>query len=277
MSTDKKQAILSSSQAAPLPIYMRDDFMLLVFGGSTLSFHAGWINVICLLEFWNQAVAHVTGTISQITIELSQASWGEALFHVGIVLSFMFGSFCSGLFIGNTKFKFKRSYGVMLMVESVVLLCGAAILDYDDHVVWSRGAFLLVALACGIQNGMCTGFSGAVIRTTHFTGITTDIGLVLGHYVRNAFTGKEQTETWKLMIFVPLLLGYFFGGLGGTVCYWLLGHWSLTVPAVSVGLVGMLHCVLRSMWLTAVENLDVNASVSLIPRKLTYGALPYSV
>jgi uncharacterized membrane protein YoaK (UPF0700 family) len=52
------------------------------------------------------------------------------------------------------------------------------------------GAYL-VCLGCGLQNGMCTTFSGAVIRTTHVSGILTDIGLIIGQAIFHQRTRKH--------------------------------------------------------------------------------------
>lgn len=62
-----------------------------------------------------------------------------------------------------------------------------------------------LAVACGMQNGMVTTWSGAVVRTTHFTGTITDTGLVIGHWLRYKLNLKEEWEpgaadTWKLMV-----------------------------------------------------------------------------
>ncbi len=50
-------------------------------------------------------------------------------------------------------------------------------------------AVLITSFAMGLQNALFTNFSGAVVRTTDVTGLMTDIGLIIGHYVR----GKEET------------------------------------------------------------------------------------
>lgn len=61
----------------------------------------------------------------------------------------------------------------------------------------SRYIYMLVSCGCGIQNAMCTTFSGAVVRTTHMTGITTDIG--------KSGIDKYQIATPRRMIYSLLL------------------------------------------------------------------------
>ncbi|KAG5178461.1 hypothetical protein JKP88DRAFT_248126 [Tribonema minus] len=68
----------------------------------------------------------------------------------------------------------------------------------------------LLAIACGMQNAMTTRYSGAVVRTTHLTGMTTDVGLTVGHLMRK---DRDYADLWKLTLFVPMILGFFFGGV----------------------------------------------------------------
>jgi uncharacterized membrane protein YoaK (UPF0700 family) len=114
-----------------------------------------------------------------------------------------------------------------------------------------------LALACGLQNAMCTTWSGAVVRTTHFTGTITDTGLVIGHWLRNKLNLKEPNEpetadTWKLLVFpfntnlthqlfFPMMVGFVTGGFLGTMAFNYLDYWSLLFPAISIGISHICH------------------------------------
>jgi Protein of unknown function (DUF1275) len=62
----------------------------------------------------------------------------------------------------------------------------------------------MLAMACGMQNGMTTRYSGAVVRTTHLTGMFTDMGLLIGHLLRS---DRDFQDMWKFSLFVPIILG----------------------------------------------------------------------
>ena len=64
------------------------------------------------------------------------------------------------------------------MLVSALMLAGWAASTRDDGV-----APCILAAAMGLQNGMLTKHAHAVVRTTHTTGLTTDIGVLLGHQV----------------------------------------------------------------------------------------------
>merc|ERR1719401_1610209 len=82
----------------------------------------------------------------------------------------------------------------------------------------------LCAAACGLQNGMATSYSGAVIRTTHVTGIATDIGLICGRscvaFAKRTLRGQDVhldplEEGRKLMLLIILGLAFVVGVVFG--------------------------------------------------------------
>jgi len=95
-----------------------------------------------------------------------------------------------------------------------------------------------VCLGCGLQNGMCTTFSGAVIRTTHVTGTVTDIGLIIGQAI---FHKRTRKHLWKLKILIPLYISFCIGGIIGWFAYELLHNKAMLVPCTLVGSLGIGH------------------------------------
>jgi uncharacterized membrane protein YoaK (UPF0700 family) len=116
------------------------------------------------------------------------------------------GCCLSGLFLGVSKFSPLRPYGTLLMLMSVTECLSMLLLMHDHH---SLFAVYPLAFCCGIQNALCTTWSGAVIRTTHFTGVITDTGLVIGHWIRFKLGLSEESEAavdlWKLVLFIPIM------------------------------------------------------------------------
>ncbi len=85
----------------------------------------------------------------------------------------------SGFLIQDSTLQLGRRYGVALLLESL-LLCAAVPLLYRDN---SFGIYS-ASCACGLQNAMVSTYSGAVVRTTHLSGMFTDLGIFLGHAIR---------------------------------------------------------------------------------------------
>lgn len=71
----------------------------------------------------------------------------------------------------------------------------------------SLSGHYLASAACGLQNALATTYSGAVVRTTHVTGIFTDLGIMLGSKIRGETFDKRQG-----LLFLLIILGFICGG-----------------------------------------------------------------
>ena len=108
---------------------------------------------------------------------------------------------------------------------------------YKKWEALSPGAYL-VCLACGLQNGMCTTFSGAVIRTTHVTGMLTDIGLIIGQAI---FHKRTRKHLWKLKILIPLYISFCSGGAVGWIAFKYMHHNAILPPCAIIVCLGIGH------------------------------------
>jgi uncharacterized membrane protein YoaK (UPF0700 family) len=100
----------------------------------------------------------------------------------------------------------------------------------------------LAAMACGLQNAMATHYSGAVIRTTHVTGIITDLGIAVGLKLRG-----EPIEARRAGLLLVLLAGFFTGGILGSLGYTWIGFDTLLFPAVLTGVAGAGYFVFKQV------------------------------
>ena len=121
--------------------------------------------------------------------------------------------------------KLSRRYGVALSVESILLSLAWWLLRRDEY-----GGEYLAAMACGLQNAMVSSYSGAVVRTTHMTGIITDLGITLGHAVSGIAIDRRRAALYTL-----LLAGFFSGGICGRYGYIKFGFNTLLLPALFTG------------------------------------------
>ncbi len=77
---------------------------------------------------------------------------------------------------------------------------------------------MLLCFTMGLQNAIITKISDAVIRTTHLTGMVTDIGIVLGRMAYRGSNGAATTvsvELNKLGLLSSLVALFFVGGVIG--------------------------------------------------------------
>ncbi|MCW8332421.1 YoaK family protein [Vibrio paucivorans] len=191
------------------------------YGALLLAILAGIVNAVGLLGFQHQAVSHVSGTITLLGTQLRE--FDSQSFHLLLVLlSFLSGAILSGVLVENTALKMGRRYGVALCVEGGLLLSACYLLNLNSL----YGQYFASA-ACGLQNAMITTFSGAVVRTTHMTGIVTDLGLMIGAKLRG-----ENFDYRKAKLFLFILTGFILGGLIGGKLFIHLQVNALIIPAL---------------------------------------------
>ncbi len=194
-------------------------------GAWVLAFAAGMVNVVGLLGFEHQAITHLTGTTSMLGAALASLDLNRSLHFAAILGSFLAGTVISGFIIQDSTLQLGRRYGVALLLESI-LLCGAVPLLTRGH---SLGIYF-ASCACGLQNAMVSTYSGAVIRTTHVSGMFTDLGIFLGHTLRGLAVDQRRLRLCFLII-----SGFLVGGIAGAVAFRHLHYAALLIPGLFTG------------------------------------------
>ena len=190
------------------------------YGAFSLSALAGTVNVVGLLGFEHQAVSHLSGTVTRLGADLF-SSHGAPLHLAIILLCFLAGSIISGFAIENTALKIGTNYSVVLIIEGGLLLLALVALENG----LSLGHYFASA-ACGVQNALFTTYSGAVLRTTHVTGVFTDLGLMIGQRLRGGEFDKR-----KALLFLLIISGFLTGGIVGAGLYSFMQFNALLFPA----------------------------------------------
>tara|TARA_B100000965_G_scaffold7570_2_gene5893 strand:+ start:5403 stop:6104 length:702 start_codon:yes stop_codon:yes gene_type:complete len=190
-------------------------------GAFLLAFLAGSVNAVGLLGFSHQSVSHLTGTTSLLGLALADLALTQAGHLLLTLLSFLAGAALSGVLIPGSALKLGRHYGFSLLIEAFLLLMAMLTLQQGSDL----GVYL-ASMACGLQNAMVTTYSGSIIRTTHLSGIFTDLGIMLGNRVRGVpINGR------RLLLFLLLIGGFVVGGLVGTLLFRELHFTALLMPA----------------------------------------------
>lgn len=195
-----------------------------------LAFIAGAANAGGFLAV-HQYTSHMSGIVSSIADNLAAKSMAVALDGAGAVLAFLVGALFSALLIrwGRQR-NLQSQYALPLLLEAVLLTA----FGITGHVFAGGrvlGTVMLLCFTMGLQNAMITKLSGAVIRTTHLTGMITDIGISLGRLISRA--GREQVnaeeEYSRLRLLGSLVFLFFAGGLTGAIGFNHVGF-LFTVP-----------------------------------------------
>ncbi len=213
-------------------------------GGFFLALCAGSINAIGLLGFKHQAVSHLTGTSTFLALEIAHANSAEIIHLLLVMASFVGGAAFSGLLIGNTALKLGRRYSLALMIETALLLIAMWSLNRNS----SAGHFFASA-ACGLQNAMTSTYSGAVVRTTHVSGLFTDLGVILGLKLRGIAIDRR-----RVFLYLTLISGFIAGGVVGAIGFDRFLFSALLIPASIAALLALGYW----LYLHSSKNTDTN-------------------
>ena len=202
--------------------------------GAMLAFVAGAANAGGFLAV-GQYTSHMTGIVSSVADNLVLGQLTLALAGLGALAAFVLGAMTTAVMVNwGLRRQLRSAYGLPLLVESAALLAfglfGATI-----HVFAPLLLPLTVVLLCfimGLQNAVITKISRAEIRTTHVTGLVTDLGIELGKllYVnRSVLQAPVLANRRRLRIHGLLIACFFAGGVAGAVGFKQVGYIT-TVP-----------------------------------------------
>lgn len=176
--------------------------LLLLF---VFAFNAGLLNSLTLITFFHQPVTHMTGNVSLLANDLYFANYSHFTFLVFIIIVFTLGSILSGFVLGTSEFKLEANYGYLLSAEFVFIICCLIFATFD----MSNVVIIFAALSAGIQNSLLSSHKGINIRTTHLTGVFTDLGLAIGLKLRG-INVPIQRFTHNLSILTGFIIGCLF-------------------------------------------------------------------
>lgn len=203
--------------------------------GYSLAFIAGAANAGGFLAI-GQYTSHMTGLVSMMADSVALGEFGLAGAALAALLAFMSGAATTALLINWARLRQMRSrYALSLLLEAALLLAfglaGSFLAELKEFLV--PATVLLLCFIMGLQNAIITKISGAQIRTTHVTGITTDLGIELGKMLYyNGERAEDQlvrANRDKLQLHASLLLSFVVGGIVGALAFKRVGF-SATVP-----------------------------------------------
>lgn len=206
---------------------------------SLLSFVAGMVNVTGFLAV-QRLTTNVTGHFAFFVDEVFKMDIWMGLIYFLYIFSFFLGSFVSGFLIEWASRK--NDHGIYIFptaIESAVLLALAFFGSW--LVAEGPNTFACILLfAMGLQNSLVTKISNATVRTTHLTGLFTDLGIELSQL----FFYREAEQQKKLLPSIQLrftIIGFFFfGGIAGGVAYTGMGLPVLAIAGMAL-LLGLIY------------------------------------
>lgn len=224
----------------------------------TLAWVAGYTNILAILAC-DTVVSHASGTTSNLGRDIAEGRWSAAGFAIFLLITFLSGAMLSAV---TTEWGRRRAwesiYIAPILFQAFMLAVFALGLEFIPRSTldgsagvsqWTRFAVIGTASAAmGLQNATITRISNGVVRTTHVTGVLTDLGLELVQLlwwvrdrardippgsVRDLERGLHTHPTARRLALLVSIIGSFALGAGlGTLAFDHIPRWAMFPPVL---------------------------------------------
>lgn len=198
---------------------------------SLLSFVAGLVNVAGFLAV-QKLTTNVTGHFAFFVDEIFKLNFRGGLIYFLYIFFFFLGSFSSSVLVEYvSRRNEKLVYRIPVIIESLILLSVAV---FGSQMITGAAdllAFLLL-FAMGLQNSLVTSISSSAVRTTHLTGLFTDLGIELSQLFFYKLPEQRQRLLSSIKLRLTIIVFFFIGGIVGGVLYASMGLMVLLIAVV---------------------------------------------
>lgn len=202
--------------------------------GCLLALNAGALNAGGFLAV-QQYTSHLTGAVSAVADNTVLGRYSLALDGLVGVLAFLLGAAVCALLVNHGRRQRLRSeYARPLLLEAALILVfgllGARLAT--DETLLVPATVLLLCFTMGLQNALVTKLSQREIRTTHMTGVVTDLGIEIGkalYWNRVEHAELVQADRARIGILASLFACFLLGGLLGAWGFKHIGY-GFTLP-----------------------------------------------
>jgi uncharacterized membrane protein YoaK (UPF0700 family) len=198
-----------------------------------LSFVAGLVNITGVLAL-KTLTTNVTGHFSFFAEEIMRHDYATAFTFLIFTLFFLLGSFLSSFLQELISLKYADLSHIIPITLEMIILIGVGIYGASSGISTLEGkltAFFML-LSMGIQNSLVTNISKSTVRTTHLTGLFTDLGIELSQLF--FYKKPEEVKKLKTSIFLrfSIIIFFFVGCFSGGIMYQFLQIKTLFIASI---------------------------------------------
>lgn len=219
--------------------------------GVVLAFVAGAANAGGYLVL-HRYTSHMTGVLSAVADDLALGLWAPAIGGFVLLVCFLCGAATTAVMVNwGKRHGTNGVYALPTALEAVLLLVFGLVGGWlGEHALWAGVSAGLLCYLMGLQNAIITKAAEAVIRTTHVTGMITDLGIELGKLLYwNRLDHPDpamrvRASRAKLTVLSSLLGAFFVGGVCGALGFKAVGAVAVTPLAAVLLAIAVPHVVL---------------------------------
>lgn len=216
-----------------------------------LAFVGGFVNSAGFVLI-GSFTSHVTGNVGRLANDLAYRQYDAAFAVLPMIVAFFSGAFLASMAIESNFFgRTANAYGVALLGEGALLVLFTAVshLTIVPHPRVQDAEAAILCAAMGMQNSLVTRLSGAVVRTTHLTGVFTDLGIEAARWFRwwrGAMSEKmrmklsfgrnppEKPALLKVHLLATIAAAFIIGAMAGALLVVRLQHATMFLPSAAV-------------------------------------------
>ncbi|OYU79714.1 MAG: hypothetical protein CFE23_12910 [Flavobacterium sp. BFFFF1] len=197
---------------------------------SLLSFVAGIVNVAGFLAV-AKLTTNVTGHFAFFVDEVFKLNFWQSFIYFLYIFFFFLGSFSSNFLVEvisrrNANYVYLVPTSIEALILVVVALLGSHFIALYPNLI---ACSLLFAM--GLQNSLVTRISNATVRTTHLTGLFTDLGIELSQlFFYHDLESREKLFS-SVRLRLTIISFFFTGGIVGGIFYSEIGLYVLLIGA----------------------------------------------
>ena len=197
-----------------------------------LSLVAGMVNITGVLAL-KTLTTNVTGHFAYFADEFMNKNYAVAFTFLAFIFFFFIGSFTSNFLSELVALRRPRLMHLIPIALEIIVLINVGYFGskYDLSIINDKLMAFALLFAMGLQNSLVTKVSNSTVRTTHLTGLFTDLGIELSQL----FFYKKQEEKKRLKSNIYLRLSiitfFFIGCFLGDIIYLAVALKTLYVAA----------------------------------------------
>ncbi len=189
---------------------------------SLLSFVAGIVNVAGFLSV-QRLTTNVTGHFAFLVDEVFKFNIAQAVVMFLYIFCFFVGSFVSGLLFEIISRKSERFIYIPPVVIELIMLTFISFSSISFTVQHPDVIACSLLFAMGLQNSLVTTISDSMVRTTHLTGLFTDLGIELSQLFYYTHDAQRKKLFSSIKLRLTIILFFFLGGISSGLLFKKLG------------------------------------------------------
>ncbi len=198
---------------------------------SILSFVAGLVNVVGFLSV-QRLTTNVTGHFAYFVDEFFRFQFSKSIIYLLYILFFLIGSFFSNFLIEIVARTKERNIFILPVLIEILILIAIGLLG--QLVLMKHPDIIALALlfSMGLQNSLITTLSNTMVRTTHLTGLFTDLGIELSQLFFYKTPEQKKQLRGNIKLRLRIIIFFFLGGTFAGFIYYKTQLYSLLFGAI---------------------------------------------